>query len=120
VIALKLFFSEDFSGMKKVLAGLFAALLVWGCAMFTSWKAIPPPGGCDQCHTLPISANWEVAYSPPALSEESGRYTWQQESSVSPPGPSPMQEQKVTGEPCFRCHRGPSKAHTERLGRYHH
>ncbi|MEZ4601281.1 MAG: cytochrome C [Syntrophotaleaceae bacterium] len=106
--------------MKIVVIGLIAAILGLGCAMITSWKAIPPPGGCDQCHSLPISANWEVVYSPPILSEEMGRYTWQQETSVSSPGPSPLEQQKVSGEPCFRCHRGPSKAHTERLGRFHH
>jgi hypothetical protein len=106
--------------MKKLVIVALVATTVLGCAMFSSWKAIPPPGGCDQCHTLPISANWEAAYSPPTLSEEGGRYTWQQETSVFPPGPSPMEEQKVTGEPCFRCHHGPNRAHTDRLGRYHH
>ena len=38
---------------------------VAGCAMFTAWKTIPPPGGCDQCHTVPISNNWQVTYQAP-------------------------------------------------------
>jgi hypothetical protein len=37
-----------------------------------------------------------------------------------PPEEAPIQQQKVTGEPCFRCHKGPSRAHAKRLGRYHH
>lgn len=106
--------------MKKFGFALIAAIILCGCAMFTSWKAIPPPGGCDECHTLPISANWTVAYNPATLSDESGRYSWQTEASVRPEEESPLQQQKVSSEPCFRCHRGPSKAHTERMGRYHH
>ncbi|MCD4689713.1 MAG: cytochrome C [Desulfuromonadaceae bacterium] len=106
--------------MKKLGFAVLAAIALCGCAMFTAWKAIPPPGGCDQCHTLPINANWTVAYTPATLSDESGRYSWQTEAAVLPEQESPMQQQKVSEEPCFRCHRGPSKAHTERVGRYHH
>ncbi|OEU53108.1 MAG: cytochrome C [Desulfuromonadales bacterium C00003096] len=106
--------------MKKFGFAVFAAIALCGCAMFTAWKAIPPPGGCDQCHTVPINANWTVAYTPATLSDESGRYSWQTEESILPEQDSPMQQQKISEEPCFRCHRGPSKAHTERVGRYHH
>lgn len=106
--------------MRKMLLLLSGVIALAGCAMFTAWKAIPPPGGCDQCHTLPISANWEVAYKPVTLSDEGGRYSWHREESILPDPESPLQQQKVTDEPCFRCHRGPNKAHTERLGRYHH
>ncbi len=45
-------------------------LITGGCAMFSAWKSIPPPGGCDQCHTMPISMNWQVAYKAPVLSSE--------------------------------------------------
>jgi len=37
--------------MKYVLLLILVAV-AGGCAMFTSWKSIPPPGGCDQCHTV--------------------------------------------------------------------
>ena len=50
---------------------LFVVLMLSsGCAMFSAWKTIPPPGGCDQCHTVPISANWQVVYKAPILSDE--------------------------------------------------
>ncbi|WP_225072485.1 cytochrome C [Desulfuromonas sp. CSMB_57] len=97
-----------------------AAAVILGCAMFTTWKAIPPPGGCDQCHTLPISANWQVTVSPVILGDETGRYHWQRETSVLPAEEAPIQQQKLVDEPCFRCHKSPSRAHTERLGRFHH
>jgi hypothetical protein len=37
--------------MFLLISGSLFALLA-GCAMFKSWQAIPPPGGCDQCHTI--------------------------------------------------------------------
>ncbi|MDY0261345.1 cytochrome C [Syntrophotalea acetylenica] len=106
--------------MNKWLWMLLPAAVVCGCAMLGAWKAIPPPGGCDQCHSVPINANWEVRATAVTLASESGREPWQKEASVLPPDIPPIQIQKVEGEPCFRCHKGPSRAHTERLGRYHH
>lgn len=107
--------------MRTLLTALLlAALLGGGCAMFGSWKAIPPPGGCDQCHKKAINADWQVAYSPVTLSDESGRNAWQKPESVMPPQSSPLEQMKVTEERCFRCHKGPNKAHTEYKGRYHH
>lgn len=106
--------------MRSLLFFLAVAALVCGCAMFGSWKAIPPPGGCDRCHTKAISANWEVAFSPVALHDERDIPSWQRPESVLPPETSPMEEMKVTEERCFRCHKGPDKAHTEYRGRYHH
>jgi hypothetical protein len=106
--------------MKKCLLLLLPAALIFGCAMMGAWKAIPPPGGCDQCHSLPINANWEVRATTVTLADEYGREPWQKETSVLPPETAPIQQQKVEGEPCFRCHKGPSRAHAERLGRFHH
>jgi hypothetical protein len=107
--------------MKKTL--LLASLIVvcgWGCTMFASWKSIPPPGGCDSCHTQAISANWQLAYAPVTLTDETGKYSWQTPDAVMPDDSSPLEQQKVTEERCFRCHKGPDKAHAERQGRYHH
>ncbi len=103
---------------KFLLAVLFAVLT--GCAMLGAWKTIPPPGGCDQCHTLPISADWTAAYQVVDLMDETGKYPWQRPAANLPPQESPLQQQKVTEERCFRCHKGPNAAHTERVGRYHH
>jgi hypothetical protein len=97
---------------------LFLGLL--GCTMFGNWRAIPPPGGCDQCHTAPISANWQVTLAPVALSDESGREPWQKGTASQPAEASPAQKQKLTEERCFRCHQSPGHAHTEYRGRYHH
>src|SRR6056297_2938384 len=111
---------EASSGMTRkylVLAGVF---FLAGCAMFGSWKAIPAPGGCDQCHTQQISTNWEVAYSPVTLHDERDEYPWQRPESILPPQESPLDQKKITEERCFRCHKGPDKAHTEYKGRYHH
>jgi hypothetical protein len=106
--------------MKKALLLLTLAAFLVGCAMFGSWKAIPPPGGCDRCHTRPIKGDWQVAFSPVVLTDETGREPWQKQESVLPPEPSSLQQQKVTEERCFRCHKGPDRAHIEYRGRYHH
>lgn len=105
--------------MAKFLLGLTLVVLA-GCAMLGAWKTIPPPGGCDQCHTLPINADWTVAYQVVSLMDETGKYPWQRVEAQLPPQESPLQQQKVTEERCFRCHKGPNAAHTERVGRYHH
>ena len=106
--------------MKKFLLPLAGVALLSGCAMFGAWKSIPPPGGCNQCHTEKISANWQVAYEPVTLPSETGRYPWQRPTSMLPPPPSPLEQKKVTEERCFRCHKGPNKAHQGYWGRYHH
>lgn len=100
-----------------------AMLTLAGCAMFSAWKAIPPPGGCDQCHTAPISSDWQVAYKPPILSDERGREYFQTEQYTVPRGDkptSPMDVRKVEELRCFECHKTPNAAHTERKGRFHH
>ncbi len=106
--------------MKRWAWPLLLSLAVWGCAMFGTWRAIPPPGGCDRCHTVPISHDWQLAYTPPVLSDETGVRPWQRPESVMPPETSPLEQQKVTEERCFRCHKSPNKAHVEYRGRYHH
>ncbi len=107
--------------MKKTLLPLLLiSALGWGCVMFGSWKSIPAPGGCDKCHSKPISNDWQVAYEPPTLTSETGKETWQKQESVLPPEPSQLEQQKITEQRCFRCHKGPDRAHTEYKGRYHH
>lgn len=111
--------------MKKcIVAGIlmtvFAAV---GCAMLTSWKAIPPPGGCDQCHSVPINANWTVAYKAPILHDERDREYFQTEQYNLPPSDKPaskLEVKKVEDEKCFECHKSPSPSHKGRTGRYHH
>lgn len=111
--------------MKIRLALLPAGILLVlsGCAMFTAWKSIPPPGGCDQCHSIPISADWKVAYQAPVLGDERGRVYFQTEAYTIPPTEkpvSPLEQRKVEELQCFACHKAPSTAHKERKGKFHH
>ncbi len=94
-----------------------------GCAMFTSWKSIPPPGGCDQCHTLAISTNWQVYYQVANVADERGRLTFQTPEYNLPVAgrqENPLEAKKVEEKACFDCHRSPTPAHRERKGRFHH
>lgn len=107
--------------VKIILAGALVAFS--GCAMFTAWKTIPPPGGCDQCHTVPISANWQVAYKAPMLNDEKNRNYFQTEAYTMPHAgrpDSPLEQRKVEELQCFNCHKSPNLAHKERGGRFHH
>lgn len=100
-----------------------AVAAISGCAMFTAWKSIPPPGGCDQCHTVAISTNWQVAYQPATIADERGRQAFQTpEYNVARKGDltSPIETKKVEELRCFECHKAPTPAHRERMGRFHH
>lgn len=111
---MKSLFFIAFSGLAMVFAG---------CAMFTSWKSIPPPGGCDQCHTAAISANWQVAYQSAVVADERGRQYFQTpEYNIALKGEqkSPLETKKVEEMACFDCHKSPSPAHSGRKGRFHH
>ena len=107
---------------------LFAAvsmpvLVLGGCNMFKTWQAIPPPGGCDQCHTIPISKNWFAAYKAPVLSDEKGKLYFQTEQYSMPSTTKPassLELKKVQELKCFECHNAPNMAHKERTGRFHH
>ncbi len=72
--------------MKKILLPILMLssflFLSQGCAMLSSWKTIPPPGGCDQCHAVPISYNWQLVYKAPNLSDERDRLSFQTEQGV--------------------------------------
>jgi len=107
------------------LASVAMLSLAGGCAMLMSWKAIPPSGGCDQCHTVPISTNWQVSYRTVALTDERGsdRPYFQTEKYNVPPSDRPRSSldiRKVDELPCFECHKSPSPAHKGRVGRFHH
>jgi hypothetical protein len=91
--------------------------------MFQAWKTIPPPGGCDQCHTVPISANWQVAYKPPMLTDERNREYFQTSEYTMPKTDQPasaLELRKVQDLKCFDCHKAPNAAHLGREGRFHH
>lgn len=96
-------------------------LLILGCGFLGNWKSIPPPGGCEQCHAKQISANWQVAYRPADINDEQDRNRWQRPQALSPVDPPAQLEQtKITEQQCFRCHKGPDRAHMEYKGRFHH
>lgn len=101
---------------------VFAATFT-GCAMFTSWKSIPPPGGCDQCHTVEIKGNWQAAYHPATVADERGRQAFQTpeyNQTVQNAQTSPLEIKKVEELRCFECHKSPTPAHRQRKGRFHH
>lgn len=99
---------------------LATVLLLTGCAMFGSWRSIPPPGGCDQCHQVPIASNWKLVYQAATLPDEQGRLALLLPEAQLPPPESQLQEQKLTEERCFRCHNSPDASHAQFKGRYHH
>jgi len=93
------------------------------CAMFTAWRAIPPPGGCEECHKIPISANWQVTYRPADLSSDLHGASFQTPESLMPrtERPASIQEkQKVEELSCFECHNSPDAAHKSMKGKFHH
>ena len=97
--------------------------LTTGCAMFTAWKSIPPPGGCDQCHTLPIGNKWKVVYQSPVLSDERDKLAFQTDKATMPQparAASKLDLSKMEEQPCFDCHRAPNSQHRERKGSFHH
>jgi hypothetical protein len=112
--------------MKKFLLPIVAipAFLVCGCTMFSAWKSIPPPGGCDQCHTVAISNDWRVSYQAPMLTDERSRGEYFQSAQTTMPVKdkplTPLDLRKVEDSRCFECHRAPTPKHLERKGRYHH
>ncbi len=103
---------------------LAAGCSLTACSMFTAWKSIPPPGGCNECHTVEISANWKVLYQPVALSDERGSLPFQHPQYVMPGRPdqprSSLEVQKVSDSRCYDCHNAPDQAHRKYTGRYHH
>jgi hypothetical protein len=89
--------------------------------MWTAWHEIPTPEGCGACHHQTISGDWQVAYQPPNLSDETGRVPWQQPASVAPPtAPGHEQPTLTKDQPCFRCHREPDSRHRDYSGTYQH
>jgi hypothetical protein len=110
--------------MKYVFLLLSAGVVcVCGCSMLTAWKSIPPPGGCDQCHTVAISNNWQINYKASMVSDERGRLAFQTPEYNQPTlggQQSPLEAKKVEEQACFDCHKAPSSAHKERKGRFHH
>ena len=98
-------------------------VLMGGCNMFTTWQAIPPPGGCDQCHTTPINKNWFLAYQAPVLTDENGPLYFQTQKYSTPNTTKPassLELKKVEDVKCFACHKTPDLAHKGRTGRFHH
>jgi hypothetical protein len=111
--------------MKRqlILTLVLTGTLLSGCAMFTAWRTIPPPGGCDQCHTVAISTNWQATYKAPMLNDETNRLSFQTAGQTMPQQDKPSSKldlRKVEELACFECHKSPSPAHRERKGRFHH
>ena len=91
-----------------------------GCAMWRAQKSITPPGGCDQCHVIPISANWQLVVKAAVLTDEAtGTPPWQREESISPPKPTTSARKEIRGQQCFACHTGADAIHSGYSGTYH-
>jgi hypothetical protein len=98
-------------------------LLLSSCTMLTAWKTIPAPGGCEDCHKVPISANWQVSIRSVTLTDERNVEAFQTPESVLPKVDSPaakMEKQKVEELACFECHNSPNPAHRSVKGKFHH
>lgn len=107
--------------MIPVLLG--AMLLLSSCAMFTAWRSIPAPGGCEECHKVPISANWQVSLRPATLNDERNRESFQTPESVLTAVEKPatsLDKQKIEGLACFECHNAPDSKHKNVKGKFHH
>jgi hypothetical protein len=105
-------------------AFLLLVLALPGCSMFTAWKSIPPPGGCDQCHSVELSGNWTVTYQAATVADERGQLAFQTPQHNAPiRGDQPssaLELRKADDSRCFACHKAPTPSHKERTGRYHH
>lgn len=110
--------------MKLLMLVLLGALfLLCSCRMFTAWRSIPAPGGCEECHKVPISANWQVSYKPVTLNDERGGVSFQSPESLMPRADKPattLEQQKVEGLACFECHNAPDSSHKTMKGKFHH
>jgi hypothetical protein len=110
--------------MKLLIPVLIGALLLLSsCAMFTAWRSIPAPGGCEECHKVPISANWQVTYRPATLTDERNQTSFQTPESLKPrvdKPASPLEKQKVEELTCFECHNAPDASHKAMKGKFHH
>lgn len=109
--------------LMTILVLIFALNMLPSCTMFTAWRAIPPPGGCEECHKVPISANWQVTYKPAVLSDERNRVYFQTEeySQTAAGKPtSPADKRKLEELTCFECHNAPDSAHRTMKGKFHH
>ena len=112
-------------GMMKLLLPMSGIVLymLTACTMFTAWRSIPAPGGCEECHKVPISANWQVSYKPATLTDERNREAFQTPESLGMgrlKPDSPLEKQKVEQLPCFECHKSPDASHKAMKGKFHH
>lgn len=97
---------------------LLGAGIAAGCTLaYHAGREIPPPGGCDRCHRVPIAADWQATLGSAEVPRPERRYPWQRPESGLPAA-TPPGEQSLE-EACFNCHRSPDLAHADYHGRYH-
>ncbi len=115
--------TRKWQGVYLLVSGLLFLSLCTACTMFRAWRTIPAPGGCEDCHKVPISSNWQVSYRPAVLSDERNRVYFQTEEYTLQPGvkpKSPVDKQMVEELACFECHNAPNSEHRTMKGRFHH
>lgn len=106
--------------LPLALIGLY---LMTACTMFTAWRSIPAPGGCEECHKVPITSNWQLSFKPATLTDERNQEAFQRPESLITKHDklqSAVEKQKVEQLPCFDCHNAPNDSHKERKGKFHH
>lgn len=110
--------------MRHTIPFIFLAFIsLSACSMFTAWRAIPAPGGCDECHKVPISNNWQISYKPATLTNEQNRPSFQTEAATMPRQDRPASNldlKKIEELPCFDCHNSPDVSHKPLKGKFHH
>lgn len=112
-------------GQMKLFVPVIAITLysLTACTMFTAWRSIPAPGGCEECHKVPISANWQVSYKPVILTDERAKEAFHLPESLVTKSERPVtghEKQKVEQSSCFECHNSPDALHKSRKGSFHH
>ena len=110
--------------MRLIIPFLFLAIFsLTACSMFTAWRSIPPPGGCDECHKVPITSNWQLSIKPVTLTDENNRLSFQTEEATMPRLDKPasnIDRRKVEEVSCFACHNAPDASHKAMKGKFHH
>lgn len=50
--------------MNRFWTPLALAVVMTGCIVSHVTRPVPPPGGCDVCHRVPIGGGWRLAWTP--------------------------------------------------------
>lgn len=130
--------------MKRFWAPLALVAVVAGCVVSHVTRPVPPPGGCDVCHRVPIGGGWRIAWTPvqweegapvadrPPVADVESRFlalSLMPVHSEVPAGklkvfaaelPPDALDEGGTGTRCFACHEAPDVKHAPLRGLFIH